>query len=71
MTDRAVATITIVMFAVIAFGLLSVQKDQRERAEAAEARVSVLEAELEAARDSVLAGEVEGFGLRCYLVRED
>ena len=41
------------------------------RADAAETRIGQLETELEAARDSVLAGTVEGFALRCYFVKEE
>lgn len=67
------ALLAIILFIVTAVaGIMAFEEDrEHERADAAEAHVEQLEGELEAARDSVLAGEIEGFGLRCYLVREE
>ena len=72
------ATITIIGLAVISLALLFAQTHYREAAQTAESHVEQLEVELhkvtaeaQALQDSVLAGEIEGFGLRCYLVRED
>jgi hypothetical protein len=61
----------VIIFVIFALIALIGKIQMGERAEVAEARVERLETELEAARDSVLAGEIEGFNVRCYAVRKD
>lgn len=69
--DEWLLVMVVILFAVVAVTALITEIEQRTRAEAAEARIEQLQTELEAARDSVLIGEIEGFNLRCYAVREE
>ena len=67
------ALLGIVLVAVTATGIWTSYAEgrQKERANIFEARVEHLETDLEAARDSVLAETIEGFGLRCYFEKEE
>lgn len=64
--------LALLVCAAIAIWVQASNRDaQQDRAESAEARIEQLEIQLEAARDSVLVGEIEGFNLRCYAVRTE